>query len=181
MAYPPQPPYDPNQPPQYPQIPVAPPGPPAAFAGYGPQYDPSQPQPQPPRRSLLPWLALAVTLVVAGTGGWFIYDRVIRTDPGVAACEAMRDDEKPVAGQDGDKTMTESEYRELREVFEDSRHEDIRDHGTKLIDLVWQMSKMGEEPGLEALAYVGPLTEHMTGLQSACADQGVIVDLKMGQ
>ncbi|GAA3949297.1 hypothetical protein [Actinoplanes auranticolor] len=59
MAYPPQPPYDPHQPPQYPQIPVVPPGPPAAFTGYGPQYDSSQPQP--PRRSLLPWLALAVT------------------------------------------------------------------------------------------------------------------------
>ncbi|GAA3949289.1 hypothetical protein GCM10022629_72060 [Amorphoplanes auranticolor] len=66
---------------------------------------------------------------MAGTGGWFIYDRVIRTDPGVAACEAIRDDEKSVDGEDGDKTMT----------------------------------------------------EHMTGLQSACADQGVIVDLTMGQ
>jgi hypothetical protein len=149
-------------------------GPPAAFAGYG------QP-PQPPRRSLLPWLALAVALVVAGTGGWFLYDRVIRTDSGVAACEALRDGEKAVDGDDGDKTMTEAEYRELRGVFEDSRHEDIRDHGTKLIDLVWQLSKMGDEPGLEALAFMGPLTEHVTGLQSACADQGVIVDLKMGQ
>ncbi|GIM69768.1 hypothetical protein [Actinoplanes auranticolor] len=47
----------------------------------------------------------------------------------MAACEAIRDDEKSVDGEDGDKTMT----------------------------------------------------EHMTGLQSACADQGVIVDLTMGQ
>jgi hypothetical protein len=168
MAYPPQPPHDP-------QIPVVPAGPPAAFTGYGPQ-------PQPPRRSLLPWLALAVALlVVAGAGGWFLYDRVIRTDSGVAACEALRDGDKAVDGDDGDKTMTEAEYRELRGVFEDSRYEDIRDHGTKLIDLVWQLSKLGEEPGMEALAFMGPLTEHVTGLQSACADQGVIVDLKLGE
>ena len=88
------------------------------------------------------------------------------------------------------KPMTEAEYRELRGVFEDSRYNDIRDHGTKLMDVVWQMSQAIDQQGGAdaedgaslgaALAYMQPLMTHMTGLQSACADQGVIVNLKNG-
>lgn len=140
-----------------------------------PGFYPATPAPR-PRRRLPLVLAGAATLLVLGAGGWFGYDRFIKEDPGVAACKSLAAGDKTFDGkQADDKQMTEAEYRKLRAVFEQSRHDDIRDHGTKLMDVAWQVSKLGPEPGMEALAYVGPLTEHMTGLQSACADQGVIV------
>lgn len=150
---------------------------------YG-QPDPSQPQhyvgPPPNRRPRWLYGLLAGAVVAAGIGAWVAYDRgVILKDSGIKACEAFADGDKTFADKKTDgKKMTEGEYRQMREVFEDSRFDDIRDHGTKLMDLVWQISKMGDNPGLGALAYVGQLTEHMTGLQSACADQGVIVTLQ---
>ncbi|MGX6604852.1 hypothetical protein ACWKSP_22390 [Micromonosporaceae bacterium Da 78-11] len=120
---------------------------------------------------------LATAIVFALSGGWFLYDRVIKTDSGIAACEAMAGDKQIAGGAKvgADEQLTESQYRQVRKVFEDSRHDDIRDHGTKLIDIVWQMTQLGKDPGMAALAYVGPLTQQMTGLQSACADQGIII------
>jgi hypothetical protein len=166
VSYPPQPPHDPDQPEN------------------GEPFRLDQVMPEsasPPRkRAAWPAAALVVAVVVCGGAAWIAYDRgVILKDSGIEACEAMRDGDKTFAGKTADdKTMTEAEYRKVRAVFEDSRHDDIRDHGTKLMDLAWQISKLGDNPGLEALPYVGPLTEHMTGLQSACADQGVIVSLQ---
>jgi len=146
--------------------------------------DPSWSGPQPPaapqaaRVRMWPYVAAAVVAVLfAGGGLWMFYDRVIRTDSGIAACEAMASNSQIVDGAkvSGDEQLTEAQYRKLRNVFEDSRYDDIRDHGTKLIDVVWQVSNLGKDPGLEALPYVGQLTEHMSGLQSACADQGIII------
>lgn len=73
--------------------------------------------------------------------------------------------------------MTEAEYREARELFEDSRHEKIREHGTALMDLAWQISQMPEDQEMGALAFIGPMGTHISGLQTACADQGIIVNL----
>jgi hypothetical protein len=58
------------------------------------------------------------------------------------------------------------------------RYEDLRTHGTKLMDVVWQVSQLGGDPGLGALVYLQQLTEQMSGLQSACADRGIILELK---
>lgn len=158
MSYPPQPP--PGQP-------------------YGDPQQEFYPQDPPPRkRTIWPYAVLVLAAVACGAA-YVAYDRnLILKDSGVKACEAMAGGDKMFAGKAGDgKKLTEAEYRQVRAVFEDSRYDDIRDHGTKLMDLAWQISKMGDNPGLEALAYVGQVTEHMTGLQSACADQGIIVDL----
>jgi hypothetical protein len=39
-----------------------------------------------------------------------------------------------------DDEVTEDEYRAAREIFEDSGHEKIREHGAAPIDLTWQTS-----------------------------------------
>lgn len=169
--------YDPRDPHQPYQPPVVAGGP-----GYGQSSIYPPPSPAPERRATWPYALLAVAIVVLGVGVWSLYDRgIIFKDSGVQACEALRDGNKLFTGaQQTEEKLTEAQYRELRAVFEDSRHDDIRDHGTKLMDVVWQVSQIsqGGEPGMEVLAYLGPLTTHMTGLQSACADQGVVVNLK---
>jgi hypothetical protein len=127
---------------------------------------------------LIAAVAVAATLVV-GTVYYAVWDRFIREDSGVAACKAMRDG-KNVDGSpkdSGDDKMTEDQYREAREVFEDSRHDKIREHGTALMDIAWQISQIPDGQEFGALAFIGPMGTHVSGLQTACADQGVIVNL----
>lgn len=148
---------------------------------------------EPPRRpARWPYAVLAGAVLLFGGAVWTAYDRgVLLKDSGVEACEALRDGNSQIKNDAGeDEQMTEAQYRELREVFADSRHDDIRDHGTKLVDVIWQMTRAigptGDGPSAEAdgeafgaaLMYMQPLATHMTGLQSACADRGIIVDLK---
>ncbi len=139
-----------------------------------------EPVPAPARKpSKWPWIALVAALVFAGSGVYFLYDRnMILKDSGFAACEAMAKGEK-VAGNSGGK-LSEADYKKARGVFADSRYDDIRDHGTKLIDVVWQMQQATTgkpEDGFAALAYLQPLSTHMAGLTSACADLGFTVKL----
>ena len=130
------------------------------------------------RRPLWPWLILTVAVVFAASAVWYAYDHnLIVKDSGIEACEAMASGDRSLAGQDPQRELTESEYRRLRQVFAGSRHDDIRDHGTKLLDVVWQMTQLGTEDAT-VLAYLQPLTTHLTGLQSACADQGIFITLR---
>ncbi|MEV4847454.1 hypothetical protein AB0K20_30095 [Micromonospora matsumotoense] len=129
--------------------------------------------------------ALAV-FVVLGFGGYAVYDQFIREDSGVAACKAMAagkkmDGSPKTTGGDSavDKKMTEAEYRKARAIFEESRYEKLREHGTAIVDVAWQMQGLGDDSGMAGLAFMGPLGTHLSGLQSACADQGVIVDLSV--
>ncbi|MFC8848727.1 MULTISPECIES: hypothetical protein [unclassified Micromonospora] len=140
------------------------------------------PLPAPPSRKPYLVAALAAIGVIAvGTIGYVVWDGYIKEDSGLAVCKAIRDgknmDGTSKASDAGDDKLTEAEYREARALFEDSRHEDIREHGTALIDIVWQVSKLPDGEGMGALAFVGPMGTHMSGLQTACADQGVIIDL----
>ncbi|MFJ8691245.1 hypothetical protein [Micromonospora wenchangensis] len=130
-------------------------------------------------------VALAV-FVVLGFGGYAVYDQFIREDSGVAACKAMAagkkmDGSPKTTGGDTtvDKKMTEAEYRKARAIFEDSRYEKLREHGTAIVDVAWQMQGLDDDSGMAGLAFMGPLGTHLSGLQSACADQGVIVDLNV--
>ncbi len=118
-------------------------------------------------------------VVLAAAGGWAVHDRGWAEDSGIRACEELRDGRGRVDVTVRDEVpITESQYRELRAVFAGSRHDDIRDHGTKLVDVVWQASHTPGNTGGSSLGYLGPLTEHRTGLQSACSRQGITVTLQ---
>jgi hypothetical protein len=128
------------------------------------------------RKPLIVAVLATVGVFVVGGVGYGVWDGFIREDTGVAACKAIRDGKQMDGSPKGssDDKMTEAEYREMREIFEDSRHDKLREHGTGLVDVVWQAQGLGDGAGL---ALIGPMGAHMSGLQSACADQGVIVDL----
>ncbi|GGM58107.1 hypothetical protein GCM10011608_48830 [Micromonospora sonchi] len=123
--------------------------------------------------------AAVLAVLVIGVVGYTVWDTFVREDSGVAACKAMSEGRQPDGSDDAgeDAKLTEAQYREARKVFEDSRHEKIREHGTALMDIVWQVDQLDDEEALGALAFMGPLGTHMSGLQTACADQGVIVNL----
>ncbi|WP_148272183.1 hypothetical protein [Micromonospora maris] len=123
--------------------------------------------------------AAVLSVLLIGVVGYAVWDRYVREDSGVAACKAMSEGRQPDGSEDAgeDAKLTEAQYREARKVFEDSRHEKIREHGTALMDIVWQVDQMNDDEALGALAFMGPLGTHMTGLQTACADQGVILNL----
>ncbi|PWR11310.1 hypothetical protein DKT68_06045 [Micromonospora acroterricola] len=150
--------------------------------GYPGQQPPAPPPAGSSRKPLLFAVGAFVAVLALLAGGYAVYDGFIKEDSGVAACKAMRDGKEidGTAKDSGDDKLTEAEYREAREQFEDSRHDKIREHGTALIDIAWQVSSLPEEQEMGALAFMGPLTTHMSGLQTACADQGVIVNLNSG-
>jgi hypothetical protein len=134
--------------------------------------------PTPKRSGIRPiaWAALAVAAVVLGTAGWFAYRTFAPAgspgaapDSGIEACKAMRD--TPVAENGKQKPLTEQRYREIRTMFEDSRDPDIRSNGTKLIDIAWQIS----QDESQAFAYLSPMMSALTGLQTACANHGIIL------
>ncbi|MBO4208692.1 hypothetical protein [Micromonospora echinofusca] len=132
------------------------------------------------RKPLIVAGAGVLALLMAVTVAYAVYDGYLREDSGVAACKAMRDG-RGINGNDGgnrDSKLTEAEYREARELFEDSRHADIREHGTALLDLVWQINQLDDDNEMSALAFIGPMGAHIAGLQTACANQGVIVNLR---
>ncbi|MFI6228836.1 hypothetical protein ACIBCR_16155 [Micromonospora echinospora] len=118
-----------------------------------------------------------LALLLAGVAGTAIY-QAVKEDPGITACKAMASGgEGEKAFDDGDDELSEAEYRELREQFADSDHEKIREHGTALVDIVWEVSRMKGDEAAGALAYIGPMSTHMAGLKTACANEGVQIDL----
>ena len=139
----------------------------------------AEPPKQPNRKAVIVAALAAVAVLVIGAAGYAVWDGAIREDPGVAACKAMRDGKKMdgSAKNSGDDKLTEAEYRDARAIFEDSRHEKLREHGTALVDLAWQMQGLEDGNEMAGLAFVGPMGTHLSGLQSACADHDVIVDL----
>ncbi|MGC4808484.1 hypothetical protein [Micromonospora sp. DT233] len=170
-----------------PQQPWANPGdqpPQQPWAAPGGQPYPAQPggstvPPQPNRKAIIISAAAIVGVLAVGTLGFVVWDGYLRKDSGVAACEAMRDGKSP-DGRDKspeNKLVTEAQYRQLRKVFEDSRHDKIREHGTGLVDIGWQIEQLPEGQSSAALAFIGPMGTHLAGLQTACADQGVIVNI----
>lgn len=151
-----------------------------------PNSNPLPPATPPARKtSRKPLIAGAATLAVALLlfGAYAVWDRFVREDPGVAACKAIRDNDNSITGkQEGDQAgdkpkMTEQEYRQARDLFADSRNPKIREHGTALMDLAWQIDQLPKEEEFGALAFLGPLTTHAAGLQTACADEGIFIKM----
>lgn len=112
-------------------------------------------------------MLLALIIVVAGVVVAFTSE-----DSGVAACRAVAEGK---AADGGEKTagakMTEQEYRHARELFADSSDQDIRAHGTTLMDLAWQLQQSPDS----ALLLVSDMTRAYTGLAGACAAHGYTI------
>ncbi|MFG1838066.1 hypothetical protein [Micromonospora sp. NPDC049175] len=177
---------------QQPQSPYQPGGPAHPPQQYQPhpvgQQDPASGQPghpsSPPagtasrRPLLIAGLAFVALLMLTATG-LTVYEGFIKEDSGVAACRAMAEGKDPdgSAKGSGGSTFTEAQYRKTRELFEDSRHEDIRRHGTALVDIAWQIEQLPKGQEMGAVAFLASVEAATTGLQTACADQGVTVKL----
>lgn len=122
---------------------------------------------QRPSRLVL-WIGLALAVAVMA-GAAFLVWMMRGQDSGVAACEAIASGKAAdgSASTPGEK-MTEREYQQVRGIFARSSDQDIRAHGTKLIDLAWQLQGSPDS----ALLVAGPMTEAYTGLAGACAARG---------
>lgn len=141
-------------------------------SGYGPP-------PGYPQRASWHLPAAIATLVVAvlltAATGWFVYTRVIRTDPGIVMCQAFRDGAAD-GSDDSEGTITPAEYHQLRDEFEKSRHDDIRQAGIRLTDVAWQFFQAGPDSAARP-AYQSQLLLALTDLQGACANHGVVITL----
>ncbi|AYF26840.1 hypothetical protein CSH63_05085 [Micromonospora tulbaghiae] len=132
------------------------------------------------RKPLLIAIGAALVMLLLAAIAIGVYEGFIKEDSAVAACKSLRDCKKADGGEKGsddEDKLTETEYRNARKLFEDSRHEKLREHGTALIDITWQVSNLPEGQETGALAFVSAMGTHMASLQTACADQGVIVNL----
>jgi hypothetical protein len=177
------------QQPQSPYQPGGPVSPPQQYQPHPPgQQDPGPGQPDhlppPPagtsgRKPLLFTAVAFVAVLMLLAAGFTVYDGYIKEDPGVAACKAMAEGKDPngTTKGSGDITFSEAEYRETRKLFEDSRYEDIRRHGTALVDIAWQISQLPKGQEMGAYAFLASAGAATAGLQTACADQGVIVKM----
>lgn len=135
------------------------------------------------RKPLLIGVVAAVVIVVAAASA-FVTLRAGNVGPfkdsGLAMCETIRDDKGKTTSNDNEK-MTEASYLKLRKPFANSRYSDIRDSGTKFVDLVWQFAgatqKGGNEDGALGMALVmgGQLMQSYSSLSGACANHGVTI------
>lgn len=97
-------------------------------------------------------------------------------DSGLAMCESIRDGQDAGSASDSDSPLTEAEYLELRAQFANSRYADIRDAGTRFVDLVWQLSSVDDDDSLgAALLFAGQIMEAYSALSGACAAHGVVI------
>lgn len=96
---------------------------------------------------------------------------LIGKDTGVAACEAIHNGQAPVKAKG---IMSEADYRKARAVFADSRYPDIRNNGTRLMDLAWQAQGMGSN-NLGVLAVIGAIGDAYSGLAGGCASVGYTI------
>jgi hypothetical protein len=63
----------------------------------------------------------------------------------------------------------------IRPLFAESRHDDLRDHGAKMIDAAEAYGS--PDTRLDAKDRLTTLNMERQALQAACADHGVTVDL----
>jgi hypothetical protein len=166
----------------------------STIPGNFPQTSPPQEQPftldqmapQPPvkrgnRGVLLTVVAGLVVLAVVGAVLTVVFGppslvkryTPIGKDTGVAACEALRD-KTVVSGAKAGGSEADG-WARARKLFSDSRYPDLRDSGTKLVDLMAQydgLSSNGNETG--AVLFMGSQIITAYGsLSGACSAHGV--------
>lgn len=115
-----------------------------------------------------------IVLFVAAVGVWIVVTpkALDKVDTGVRACKFISEGKdahgKPTpstAPKDDDNKMTSDQYKKMRSVFAESRHNDIETAGTKFADSAWQMQ------GGNLLMLDATLTSY-TELTGACANHG---------
>lgn len=89
-------------------------------------------------------------------------------DSGVSACKQMASNKN----NSNMGKLTQKEYMNARKIFLDSDYKDLRESGTKFVDLVWQTSELKD---MEALSFIQPLVSSYTELSGACASHGVVI------
>ncbi|MEV4536557.1 hypothetical protein AB0J82_22495 [Asanoa sp. NPDC049518] len=107
-----------------------------------------------PSRRALSVVGVVLVLAVAGIVLWSQ-----RADSGVEACEQMAA---------GNASMTA-----IRPLFAESRHDDLRDHGGKMIDA----AEAYGNPNAGSDRRDTELKIERQAVQTACADHGVTVEL----
>jgi hypothetical protein len=115
----------------------------------------------------------AVLTVVLGPPSLVKRYTPIGKDTGVAACEALRDKTVVSGGQAGGSQA--DGWARARKLFADSRYGDLRDSGTKVIDLMAQydgLSSGGNETG--AVLFMGSqIIQAYSALSGSCSAHGV--------
>lgn len=151
---------------------------PPIVPGQQPTWTDPPPKKPPLRVHPLAYLAVIIVGAAVGAGAFFGYRDFapagwpgIAIDSGVAACEDLRNGK---AESNGSKTFTEQQYREIRDKFAGSDDVDLREQGTRLMDLVWQVSQL-DDVQTQAWPYLPQLMERTAGVRSACADHGIIL------
>ncbi|MEV4623985.1 hypothetical protein AB0J74_35405 [Asanoa sp. NPDC049573] len=110
-----------------------------------------------PSRRFVSVAAIALALAAAGIVLWFQ-----RADSGVQACERIAS---------GNASLTA-----IRPMFAASRHNDLRNHGTRMIDAAHAYAN--PETGLDAWERLdSEMNIERQAVQAACADHGVTVKL----
>lgn len=132
------------------------------------------------RKPLLIGVVVALALMLVGGGVAVAGLRSANVGPfkdsGLAMCEAIRDGKNKPANKD--QKMTPERYQKLRKPFADSRYADIRDSGTKFVDLVWQLAgtDTNKDGALGMVLMLGGQTmQSYSSLSGACANHGVVI------
>lgn len=157
-------------------------------AGYPPEQ-PRAPYPPPPdqaatqapkrrRAGLIIAAVVGALLIIAGggVGAFALRGTTPFKDSGVAMCEQMRDAQvKDVQAMINGSKWNIDTYHTIRQQFVDSRYADLRDAGTKLIDLAWQIfgSTNSTDSIGAALVAGGQIMQDYSSLTGACANHGV--------
>lgn len=153
-----------------------------------PGMPPWEPEPEPGRGWTVALVVMGLLFVVAGVLGFAVqradvapvWVPLVGKDTGVAACEAIAGGDKLTTldagdGRVRDSKMDEKEYQQIRGIFGDSRHSEIREPGQDLIDLAWQLQGIGPDGGLLALPLIGSIQKAYAGLSGGCAEHGYTI------
>ena len=135
----------------------------------------SHERPSETRKGITAFFVVLGILALLVGGGYFGWQK-FGPDSGVAICKEIAKDNK-VGGSKNDPNdkLTEKEYKQIREAFQDSRDPEIKQHGTALIDAFWQVSQLKDGEEMGALMFVGTITSAYSGLTGACAKHDVTI------
>lgn len=140
--------------------------------------NPTPAAPRKRRTGLIIALVVIAVAVVAAVWTVALPNAADRIDSGVQACKFISEgkgaDGQPTASpgsaeDKSDETFTADQYKELREVFTDSRHDDISTAGAKFVDDAYNMNLFGVMSSYGALN--GACTSHGHPLPPLTAGQ----------